>query len=261
MSALRDLDARLVIGHRGAAARAPENTIESFERAIASGADALEFDVRVTRDDVPVVIHDASLIRTAGVPALVEALSYKELAAEDAGAMFTSDGGSTFPFRGRGLTIPRLDAVLEHFRGIPKIIEVKAPSAAEATKRVIRAASAEKEVLVASSDDAAVRPFRDGSLPTGSSVTDVARLLPRALFGGSAASLPFAGICIPLSYYGVPVPVRQLARLVRGAGVTTHVWTINAPEVAIRLWRAGVQGIITDDPAVMVEARSRVGSR
>ncbi|MDQ3819478.1 MAG: glycerophosphodiester phosphodiesterase, partial [Acidobacteriota bacterium] len=51
----------LIIGHRGAAAVAPENTLASFERALRDGADGIEFDVRLARDGVPVVIHDATL--------------------------------------------------------------------------------------------------------------------------------------------------------------------------------------------------------
>src|SRR4051812_17116518 len=54
----------LIIGHRGAAAVAPENTLVSFEKALRDGADGIEFDVRLASDDVPVVIHDATLRRT-----------------------------------------------------------------------------------------------------------------------------------------------------------------------------------------------------
>lgn len=252
---LRDLDARLVIGHRGDSAHAPENTLDSFQRALAAGADAIELDVRVTRDGVPVVIHDESLLRTTGTPSLVATLTLAEVRQSDAGATFRVDRGTSFPFRGHGLTVPTLSSVLEEFRGVPKIIEVKVPAAVDATRRAIRAAGALSEVLVASNDDSAVGPFRDGSVATGSSMSDVLRLLRRALWPGGPAALPYEAICIPRWYNGIPVPVRQLARVVRRAGVTTHVWTIDAPELAVGLWKAGVQGIITNRPALMVEAR------
>ena len=255
MNPLLDLSARLVIGHRGNSAYVPENTIESFQQALTSGADAVEFDVRVTRDGIPVVIHDASLLRTTGTPALVAELAFTDLRQADAGAKFTRDGGRTYPFRGRGLVVPRLNAVLEACRGVPKIIEVKVPAAVEVTRRAIRAAGALREVLVDSSDEAAVRPFRDGSMATGSSMMDIVRLLPRAFLAGGPTSLPYQSICIPRWYNGIPVPVKQLARVVRHARATTHVWTIDDPRVAIRLWKAGVQGIITNDPGLMVQAR------
>ncbi|MDQ3754751.1 MAG: glycerophosphodiester phosphodiesterase, partial [Acidobacteriota bacterium] len=55
----------LIIGHRGASAVAPENTLGAFARALDDGADGIEFDVRLARDGVPIVIHDATLKRTA----------------------------------------------------------------------------------------------------------------------------------------------------------------------------------------------------
>ena len=58
MNLLLDPDAHPVIGHRGASGLAPENTLQSFALALEQGADALEFDVRLTADSVPVVLHD-----------------------------------------------------------------------------------------------------------------------------------------------------------------------------------------------------------
>ena len=62
------MNAPLIIGHRGASAVAPENTLAAFREAVAVGADGIEFDVRLTRDGVPVVIHDRDLRRTGGLP-------------------------------------------------------------------------------------------------------------------------------------------------------------------------------------------------
>ena len=101
---LTDLGARLVIAHRGNAADAPENTIESFAQALALGADALELDVRVTRDAVPVVIHDPTLYRTTGQRDLVADMTAAQLSHADAGATFSKDAGMSLPYRARGLT-------------------------------------------------------------------------------------------------------------------------------------------------------------
>ncbi|HET7286896.1 MAG TPA: glycerophosphodiester phosphodiesterase family protein [Pyrinomonadaceae bacterium] len=78
----------LIIGHRGAAAVAPENTMAAFREAIAVGADGIEFDVRLTRDGVPVVIHDNNLFRTSGVAARVADLEWSEISKIDVGSMF-----------------------------------------------------------------------------------------------------------------------------------------------------------------------------
>src|SRR5687768_14872032 len=69
----------LIIAHRGASAVAPENTIAAFEAAIAAGADGVEFDVRLTRDGVPIIIHDETLYRTHGVRGRVADMTLNEL--------------------------------------------------------------------------------------------------------------------------------------------------------------------------------------
>ncbi|HEX8473918.1 MAG TPA: glycerophosphodiester phosphodiesterase family protein [Pyrinomonadaceae bacterium] len=78
----------LIIGHRGASAHAPENTLVAFRRALDDGADGLEFDVRLARDRVPVVIHDANLRRTALRDGLVALHTSAELGETDVGTWF-----------------------------------------------------------------------------------------------------------------------------------------------------------------------------
>src|SRR5687767_10794848 len=98
MNPLTDLSIRPVIAHRGASGYAPENTLPAFELAIVQGADALELDVRLTADGVPVVIHDPTLERTIGRPARVGDLTADQLLEADAGARFSPDRGRSFPF-------------------------------------------------------------------------------------------------------------------------------------------------------------------
>src|ERR1700752_1374193 len=78
----------LIIGHRGASAVAPENTMAAFREAIDAGADGIEFDVRLTRDRVPVVIHDSTLHRTGGLPNRVADLASSEITNIDVGSWF-----------------------------------------------------------------------------------------------------------------------------------------------------------------------------
>ena len=150
MNPLTDLDVRLVIGHRGNAAFAPENTLESFDQAVALGVDAIEFDVRLARDGVAMVMHDPTLERTAGRREPVASLTVSELRSADTGATFTRDGGRTFPYRGRGLTVPTLAEVLSRFPSVPMLIKVKVPEAAREVERAIEAAGATQRVVVAS---------------------------------------------------------------------------------------------------------------
>src|SRR5687767_7726644 len=79
----------LILGHRGASALAPENSLAAFRRAMDDGADGIEFDVRLSYDHVPVVIHDATLKRTGRVDRLVSGLTAEELGEVDVGSWFT----------------------------------------------------------------------------------------------------------------------------------------------------------------------------
>src|SRR5918993_337434 len=82
----------LIIGHRGSSALAPENTLAAFRRAIADGADGIEFDVRLARDGVAVVIHDATLERTGLLKRKVSQLTAADLQATDVGSWFHKSG-------------------------------------------------------------------------------------------------------------------------------------------------------------------------
>ena len=258
-NALTSLDRRLVIGHRGNAAHAPENTIDSFRQAAALGVDAIELDVRLTRDGVPIVIHDPTLGRTTDRGDAVADVSLAGVRRADAGAMFTRDAGASFPYRGRGLTIPTLREVLEAIPGIPLLIEVKVAEAGPAiVEAVLREGSG--RVVAASMRADAVLPMREANLPTGASAGDVLSLWSLLIRGRRPAALPYAALCIPRLYAGLPLPVVALARLAREAGVATHVWTIDAPPEALKLWQSGIQGIVTNDPSTMLRARAELAA-
>jgi glycerophosphoryl diester phosphodiesterase len=94
---LLDPLARPVIGHRGNRAHAPENTLASFHEAVALGVDAIEFDLRVSRDGVLMVFHDATLERTTDATGPLADRTAAELGRVDAGANFTPDGGPQLP--------------------------------------------------------------------------------------------------------------------------------------------------------------------
>jgi len=259
-NALTALDGRFVIGHRGNAAHAPENTIESFRQAIALGVDAIELDVRLTRDGVPVVVHDPTLGRTTDRGDAVADISLAGLRRADAGATFTPDAGATFPYRGRGLTIPTLREVVDATGAMPLLIEVKVPEAGPAIVEVVNQASAGSRVVAASMQRDAVRPLRAANIATGASAMDVLRLWSLLLRGRPAGVLPYAALCIPRFYAGLPLPVAGLARMAKQAGVATHVWTVDEPRVAHKLWRSGVQGIVSNDPATMLHVRAQLAT-
>src|SRR5436305_10932156 len=149
----------LIIGHRGAAAVAPENTLVSFERALRDGADGIEFDVRLARDCVPVVIHDATLRRTALRKGRVKDFSSLELSAMNAGSWFNLRRPTLARAEYAEAKIPTLSAVFEMLRDREALLYVemkcgardRTPLAGEVV-RLIQRYSLKSRVVVESFD-------------------------------------------------------------------------------------------------------------
>jgi glycerophosphoryl diester phosphodiesterase len=259
MNVLLDPAARPVIGHRGNRAFAPENTIESFAQAVTAGADAIEFDVHVSADGIAVVHHDPTVERTTDGRGAIERLVFDELREFDAGANLTLDGGKTFPYRGKGHRIPSLDEVIEAFPTTPLLIEIKTPLAATAVRIAIEDHKAQERCLVDSFSSDALRIFEGSPIPYGAASGDVAKLMSEVLFASAITPIAYRALCVPLNYRGLPLPVRRFAKIAPKYDCRVHVWTINSRRVARDLWNAGVNGIITDKPAEMLEERSRIG--
>jgi glycerophosphoryl diester phosphodiesterase len=257
MNILLDPEAHPVIGHRGNRAHSPENTLESMREAVALGVEALEFDVHVSRDGVASVHHDLTLDRTTSGSGPLAARSRAELDELDAGYHFTTDGGASYPWRDMGVRIPTLDAVLAEFATLPLIIEIKTPAATAAVRAAIARHAAERRVIVAGFESASVRPLSGGPIALGACTADLVRLLPAAFLGRRGADAPFVAACIPPVHHGLPVPVAHIARLMHKRGGVTHVWTVNSASEALALWRKGVNGIISDDPATILASRAQ----
>jgi glycerophosphoryl diester phosphodiesterase len=248
-SVLCDPNARIVIAHRGNRVAAAENTIESLAQAIDLGADAVEFDVRVTRDGVPVILHDADLDRTTNGHGRLDRYTFAEIRSLDAAARAPKPSAAR-------LQIPSLEEVLTRFRETPLVIEVKELAAAEPTEAMIRRFGAQERVLIGSSDNDVTARFYRSGLRTCASTLDAAVMIPLALAGVTPAKPRYDVLSITPNYHGLPIPVLRMTAAAHKAGVATQVWTINDPEQARRLWAGGVAGIVTDDPAALIRARA-----
>lgn len=258
MNPLLDPSTRLVVGHRGAAGEAPENTIPSFRLALEHGAAALELDVRLSADGVPVVIHDALLDRTTDAAGPVSALTLSELRKLDAGAGFSRDAGRSYPWRGRGAGIPALGDVLEEFPDVPLIVELKEVGAQVAVRRLLLDLRAAERCVVAAADHRALRAFGEPPFLRGASRRDIARLFLRSRFGLPRHQPACVAYAVPASYMGLTVPTRRFVALAASAGRPVHVWTVNDASLARRLWSSGVCGLITDRPADLAPLLSRL---
>ncbi len=248
---LLDPAARLVIAHRGNRVAVAENTLESLVQAAELGADAVEFDVRMTRDGLPVLMHDPTIDRTTNGRGLVRSYALDELRAFGVGAGRASAGD------GARLRIPTLEEVFDRLRETPFVIEVKEMAAADATEQMIRRFGAKNRVVVGSSETSVMERFYRSGLSSCASSRDSLLLLPQALLGFKPLSPRYDLLSIPPRYRGFPLPVLRMASAVRRIGIATHVWTVNDPTEARAMWVGGVAGIVTDDPAALLRARAQ----
>jgi glycerophosphoryl diester phosphodiesterase len=154
--------APLILGHRGASAVAPENTLAAFSQAIDAGADGIEFDVRLSSDGVPVVIHDAALNRTGSMSGLVRELTSSQLKEIDVGSWFDKRRGA---FTGEKL--PTLGQVFDLFAGkqVALYVEMKCDAdegmrLASAVVEQIDAQSMKDLVVVESFDLTAIQEIK-----------------------------------------------------------------------------------------------------
>jgi glycerophosphoryl diester phosphodiesterase len=255
MNPLLDPTARPVVAHRGASASAPENTAAAFELASRCGADALELDVRLSADGVPVVIHDATLDRTTDGQGPVSGRTAAELQQLDAGARFTRDGGRTFPFRGQGIRIPTLADVLRAFPELPLLVEIKEVGAQQAVREVLLAHSAVDRCVVASAYADALVLFGGAPFLRGAAGEEISRLYRSAAFGRAPKAVGYHLLSVPLRYRGLTVPTRWFVGAARRLGCPVHVWTVDSPTAARRLWTRGVAGIVTNAPELIRAAR------
>lgn len=222
----------LIIGHRGASAVAPENSTAAFQAAIDAGADGIEFDVRLSRDGVPVIIHDDTLQRTHGLRRRVADLTAEE---------------------SRNVGVPALRDLFELMSGNDLILclEIKGSSTelAERCCELVHEFSFAERVIVECFDLRVIEKIRTlntAALFEPRIYTDQ-KLIDRAL--GVGASV------LALHHRLAKPALVEKAKL---AGLRVVVWTVDDPAWLPRAQAMGIEGLITNDPAMMIEASNRL---
>jgi glycerophosphoryl diester phosphodiesterase len=250
------------LAHRGASARAPENTLEAFRLAVESGAGGLELDVHLTRDGHVVVIHDPTLDRTTNRTGAVSEMTLDELREPDAGHNFSPDG-STLPYRGLNLRIPTLVEVLREFPGVAVNIDMKAdrPGIESAVLDVLREADAEGRALVVSSRYGAVRRFRrisEGRVATGASRWETGIFYLFSNLRLERFLRPaYDALQVPPRHRGIPLVTRRFVEAAHDSNVRVDAWTINETGEMRRLLNLGVDVIMTDRPETLADVLER----
>lgn len=248
--------------HRGGAGEHPENTLPAFAAAVEMGYRYLETDVHLTANGVVMAFHDAVLDRVTDRAGAIAGLTAAEVEAADAGWAFSADGGASFPHRGRGVRVPRLDALLDAWPQVRVNIDPKSDAVVAPLVEVLRRHGAFDRVCVGSFSDARLAQVR---ALTGDAVCTSMGPRATALAWAScrAGRIPRLGadcLQIPLSTRGIRLVTPALLRAAHRSGLRVHVWTIDDEAEMERLLDMGVDGIMTDRIGVLRDVMRRRGS-
>jgi glycerophosphoryl diester phosphodiesterase len=246
----------MVVAHRGASIEQPENTVEAFEAAIDAGADAVEFDVRMTADGVAVVMHDPDVSRTTDGTGSVPELTLADIRRL---RIPLTSGGAT--------GVPTLEEALERLAGRAAAdIEIKnlpgepgftsdREEAVEATLATLDQVGFTGSVIISSFNPASIAHSRRirPDVPTGlltSHDVGADEALRRATADRHAWVLPFVAMALEAD--------DGLADRVHAGGALLGVWIADDPDTARRLFELGVDAVATNDPRAIVPVRDEV---
>jgi glycerophosphoryl diester phosphodiesterase len=267
---------------------APENTIAAFDAGLEKGAQGLELDAHLSADGVVVIHHDRTLERTTNLTGPIAKRTAGELARADAGYFFRrvqkdppytravdrpetrdvdpsdtrdvgrvlSDPAVEFPFRGCGINIPTLAAVLARYRDVPIVVELKVnePALARAVINDIRQAGAIDRVCLGSFGLRVLREARRlaPGLATSAAREEVRWALYRSSCRWPVTRVGYGGYQVPERSDRTHVVSQRFVEDAHAAGLAVQVWTVDAEADAARLLDWGVDALITDRPDIIV---------
>ena len=244
-----DLHRPIIIAHRGDKTHAPENTLAAFKLAAENGADAIEFDVKLTADERVFVLHDQTVNRTTTGTGKIFQLPFAVVRNLDAGGWFSEDY--------RGERIPTLDEV---FETVGKRLYINIELTNYATPGdglvpkvvdLVKKHGLQDRMLFSSF-------FARNLQITRSLLPEVPRglLCMRGILGSWGRTFTWRGDYFALHPYLTDVDPGLVNR-VQAAGKRVHVWTVNSEEDLKRMIGLGVDAIITDDPVLALRLLGR----
>ena len=229
----------LAFAHRGGASEHPENTMLAFESAVRLGYRYLETDVHVTADGVLTAFHDDVLDRVTDCTGRVCELPWSEVSRARIG----------------GEPIPLLEEILATWPDVRVNIDAKDDASVVPLAAVIDRAGAHDRVCVGSFQEARLRRFRrltDGRVCTSMGRSAIVRLRT-ASYGPPAGRFGAGCVQVPVRSGRIQLADLRFVAAAHRRGLQVHVWTIDDPVEMDRLLDLGVDGIMTDRPAVLRE--------
>jgi glycerophosphoryl diester phosphodiesterase len=260
-----DAEKLLIIAHRGASALAPENTLAAFQKAIEDGADGIEFDVRIARDSVPVVFHDATLKRISGLENTVSSFTSKELQTYDVGSWFNLKNPKKAQGKFTTETIPVFSQLLEFLKDYKGLLYVELKGTAEEipalTQSVcdlvgrsrlfpqiiiksfqLEAIAIAKKILLDIRTAALFEPKIPASF-----------LAKRSLLIDKAAEFNADELSLHYS-----LATKNVARVAKERGFSTIIWTVDRKVWIKRALDLEIKAVITNNPAHLLAKRREI---
>ncbi len=235
-----------LVGHRGAAALDPENTLRSFRRGVAEGSALLECDVHLSADGQDVIIHDATLDRTAQADSPLRTGAVAELTRAQLDRVLVGEG-EHIPTLAEALDA----AVREDGTRVPLLVEIKAPGAVERVLEVLAEEFGDGEAEAWADPSAApavLLSFHEEPLRRA---LEVAPWIPR-MRTTSATSPEWWDSCrdLGVAHVGVRIADARQADVERAAelGAALNLWTARTDEELERALELGCDTITVDDP-------------
>jgi glycerophosphoryl diester phosphodiesterase len=254
----------LIIAHRGASALAPENTFAAFQKAIEDGADGIEFDVRLSKDGVPVVFHDASLSRLARCEGQIIKYSFDELQNFDVGSWFNRKNPKLADAKFSKEKIPSLAGLLDYLKDYKGLIYVELKCKkeeleplVEAVCKIIKQTNQLPQIVLKSFKLRAIalaKVYLPEIYTASLFAPKILNVLHKKkhLLKKAEDSLSDE---ISLHY---SLATKKLVQRARNQGLPTTIWTADNPRWVNRALNLGINAIITNNPSPLLTKREEL---
>ncbi len=260
-----DAEKLLIIAHRGASAFAPENTLAAFQKAIEDGADGIEFDLRIAKDGVPVVFHDATLKRIARRENTVSSFTSEELQTFDVGSWFNLKNQKKAHKKFAVETIPIFLQLLDFLKDYKGLLYVEL----KGTDEEIPALTQSVCNLVGQSrlfPQVTIKSFQLEGIAIAKKILPDIRtaalfepkipasfLTKRSLLIDKAAEFNADELSLHYS-----LATKKLVREAKERGFSTIIWTVDRKIWIKRALNLGIRAVITNNPANLLAKRREI---
>nr|WP_138416820.1 glycerophosphodiester phosphodiesterase [Aquibacillus sediminis] len=238
-----------IFAHRGASKYAPENTMPAFNLAYQMGAEGIETDVQLTKDDIPVLIHDENVRRTSNGTGFVQDYTLRELQQLDAGTWFSKQFKDTrIPSLEEFLRWAKTKKLLINLELKNNVLEYKGME--KIVNQYVNFFHLSDSTIITSFNSDSVMKYNtiNCSISTGLLTSQKSKDLPSYAKDLGADSL----------HIKYRLLNRKLVRQCQQHNINLRVYTVNQPSQMTRCMKLGCDGIITDVPDIALKQRDKL---